>query len=503
MGLKRSKWCYSVAAAGRDLCYAFVVLFFVSYIQYTNLVNTTQFLALTAIIVLCRVWDAINDPLMGTIISNTKTRFGKFRPWILLGGILNSIILVLMFTLRVETGDNIEVLGWWNVGVLGFLYLLWGMTYTMNDVSYWSLLPVLSKDKKERDNLTSTVVVFASLGAFIAGGVVPIVTPGNMIQGYRTIVLIFSCVFLLSQIMVFFFTRDNKADKIRLSPQEMSLETTEESTTLKGMFKILLRNNQLLVMAFIVLAYSTASTFLTTFGQNFFYFKFGYDGNKAFLFTVVYAVGTLISQSLYPILASKFTRMEMVKVSTIVAVIGYTIFLVFANVPIASFYAFLAVCFGGLLVFAGQGVFYMVMMIMMTNTIEYDQWKTGQRNEAIIFSVRPFMVKLSGAVQSLIFSLVLVACGLYAITNQVGQIESHISTGTVIKTEGVQQINTLLQQATGNQMLGLTASMTLIPMALMVICYIVLKKKYIISEELYAKMIQDIQERTTTGKTTQ
>lgn len=126
MGLKRSKWCYSVAAAGRDLCYAFVVLFFVSYIQYTNLVNTTQFLALTAIIVLCRVWDAINDPLMGTIISNTKTRFGKFRPWILLGGILNSIILVLMFTLRVETGDNIEVLGWWNVGVLGFLYLLWG-----------------------------------------------------------------------------------------------------------------------------------------------------------------------------------------------------------------------------------------------------------------------------------------------------------------------------------------------------------------------------------------
>ena len=113
------------------------------------------------------------------------------------------------------------------------------------------------------------------------------------------------------------------------------------------------------------------------------------------------------------------------------------------------------------------------------------------------------MVKLSGAVQSLIFSLVLVACGLYAITNQVGQIESQISTGTVIKTEGVQQINTLLQQATGNQMLGLTASMTLIPMALMVICYIVLKKKYIISEELYAKMIQDIQERTTTGKTTQ
>ena len=141
---------------------------------------------------------------------------------------------------------------------------------------------------------------------------------------------------------------------------------------------------------------------------------------------------------------------------------------------------------------------------MMTNTIEYDQWKTGQRNEAIIFSVRPFMVKLSGAVQSLIFSLVLVACGLYAITNQVGQIESQISTGTVIKTEGVQQqINTLLQQATGNQMLGLTASMTLIPMALMVICYIVLKKKYIISEELYAKMIQDIQEGTTTGKTTQ
>ena len=374
---KRSKWCYASGCTGRDLCYTLVSLFLLTYIQYTNLVNTAQFLVLSVIIVLCRVWDAVNDPMMGTIISNTRSRFGKYRPWVLIGCIVNTLFLIGMFTIRIDVGSNIDSLGWWNVAILGFLYLGWGMSFTMNDVSYWSLLPILSEGKKERDRLTTMVAIFASVGQFAAGGLVPMLTPGNMVVAYRNIAIVFAMIFLACQVMVFFFTYDNKENKFMVElPKE---EEKEKGITLKDMFKILVRNKQLLVMALVVLLYTTASSFLTALGQNFLYFRYGYEGNRMFIFTVIFAVGTIISQFFFPILANKFKRMQIVKASILVSIIGYIAFFIFANLPLNPTLGFGLLCFAGIFVFAGQGFFYMTMLIMLTNTIEYDEWKNNER----------------------------------------------------------------------------------------------------------------------------
>ena len=100
---KKSKWSYAIGCTGRDLCYTLVALFLLTYIQYTNLVNDVQFLVLSVIIVLCRVWDAVNDPMMGTIISNTRSRFGKYRPWLLVGAITNAIVIITEFIIKVKT----------------------------------------------------------------------------------------------------------------------------------------------------------------------------------------------------------------------------------------------------------------------------------------------------------------------------------------------------------------------------------------------------------------
>ncbi len=261
------------------------------------------------------------------------------------------------------------------------------------------------------------------------------------------------------------------------------------------MFHILVRNKQLVVMALVVLLYTTASAFLTAFGQSFFYFKYGYDGDRVFAFTVIYAVGTLISQGIYPFVADKCKRMDIVKYSIGVAVVGYGLFLAVANLPVSNAVSFPILCFSGLLVFAGQGIFYMAMLIMLTNTIEYDEWVNFERNDAVTFSVRPFMVKLSGALESLTVSLVMVSCGLYSIINQVGAIETEIAKGTVLRDEGISQIAMCLHQATSGQMLGLTICMTLIPIALLTICGMILKKKYIITEELYEQMVTEIKAR--------
>ena len=198
---KRNKWSLSVGCVGRDLCYTLVSLFLLTYLQFTGLFNTSQFLVLSVIIVICRVWDAVNDPMMSTIVTNTKSRFGKYRPWILIGGLTNAVIFILMFSVRLE--------GWVFVIVFGLLYILWEMTYTINDVSYWSLLPALASEKKERDQLTTQVAVFASVGAFAAGGLIPMLTTGNAVKMYQLIAIIIAIIFVICSVMVFLFVKDN------------------------------------------------------------------------------------------------------------------------------------------------------------------------------------------------------------------------------------------------------------------------------------------------------
>ena len=492
MNKKRSKWSYAIGCTGRDMCYTLVSMYLLIYIQYSGLLNEAQFLVLTGIIVLCRVWDAVNDPMMGTIISNTKTRLGKYRPWVLIGCLSNAIFLILLFTLRFDNG-------WVNVIVLGVTYLLWGMTFTMNDVSYWSLLPALSEDKEDRDKLTSMVAVFASVGAFTAGGLVPTFTTGNAIEGYKIFGITFAVIFVICQLLVFFFTHDNKYDKFMISKEELEAEPKEKAITIKDMVKILIRNKQLLVMAVVVLLYTTASGFLIAFGQNFFYFKFGFDGNLVFIFTVIYAAGTLVSQAIFPMLTKKFNRNQIVKASILITVIGYLLFFLIANLPISSSICFILLCVFGILVFGGQGVFYMVMLIMLTNTIEYDEWQSGERNEAVTFSVRPFMVKLSGAIQAGIVSVALVACGLYAITKQIGDLEVDKNLGNITQTDLTTQANNLLSTANDLQIFGLSAAMTIIPIILFVATYFIIKKKYIIDEALYDTMTKEIEERKNNG----
>lgn len=486
----RNKWCLSIGCVGRDLCYTLVSLFLLTYIQYTGLLeNDLQFGILTVIIVLTRIWDAINDPMMGTIISNTRTKFGRFRPWLLGGAILNAIFLVCMFSLRFDSG-------WINLVVVGISYLLWETTFTMNDVSYWSLLPALTSKKKERDTLTTLVAVFASIGAFASGGLVPFFQSGDAINVYRNFSLIFSCVFIACQLLVFFGVHDNMEDKFMLSkaPEKLS---KEETTTLKKMFQILIKNDQLIVMAIVVLLSSLGSAILNAFGQNFFYFKFSYEigGDYMFFFTVVYAVGTLVSQGIYSTLAKKFKRDQLLKASVILLSIGYVLFFIFGNVDLGNDFILLIIyCFIGIFIFAGQGIFYLTMLVMLTNTIEYDEWKHGKNNAEIAFSVRPFMVKLASAIQYGVVALTLIVCGLYATTNEIGSLELQLNKNEITQ----EMFNTLVSEkmvCNSTQMLGLTFIMTIVPVILYVACYFIIKKKYIITEEYYANILNDLDKR--------
>ena len=153
---------------------------------------------------------------------------------------------------------------------------------------------------------------------------------------------------------------------------------------------------------------------------------------------------------------------------------------------------FVLLCLSGILVFIGQGIFYMVMLIMLTNTIEYDEWQTGERNDAVTFSVRPFVVKLAGAIQYLVVSVALVLCGLYSLTTEIGKVEQQINNNVISKDAGKVLIDVILNKVTDGQMIGLTLFMCLVPVVSYVLSYFIIKKKYIIDEELYDTMIKEI-----------
>ena len=273
---KRTKWCYCIGATGRDAAYALVSMYLLTYVQYTMKLTVAQFGVISAAIVVCLIWDAVNDALMGIIIENTHFKSGKFKPWIIAGAVLNALVIAALFTLRPQ--------GWGFVAFFATGYLLWGMTYTMNDIAYWGMLPSLSSDPKERDTLVTLMSVFICVGQFAVAGIVPTVVAGNAIQAYRVTALIVALAFIAFQTLVV------------LGVREAPRRDDVEKVTLRKMFTIFMRNDQLVPIGIASLLFNIGNGLLIIFGVNFFYFEFGYadSGDLIFLFTVMLRAGDAV-----------------------------------------------------------------------------------------------------------------------------------------------------------------------------------------------------------------
>lgn len=487
----RNKWGFASGCTFRDLTYVLVSLFFITFIQYTAGLNAIQFGVLNGIIIGCRVWDAFNDPMMSTIISNTKSKQGRYKPYILWGAVANSVFLVAMF---LSPNALWGLSGWGYVAWLGVSYLLFGMTFTVNDVSYWSLLPHLARSKNTRDKLTGLVAIFASVGQIITGALIPFLQAGRMVTLYRYYSIICAVLFILSQLMVYLVVqdKDNSADE-------------EPAIGIKDMFKIIGRNKQLITMLFVVLIYSLASALITVFGTNFFYCKLGYNGTYMTIVTGVFAVGSLVSQALYAKIAQKLSRATIVKYMTIILVVGYLVLFGYSNVPLSwlggnpwIYTAIFAVI--SLVIFSSQGIIYLAILVMLSNTIEYDQWKNGRRNESIIFTVRSFMVKLATAFEQGLYVLIVLITGFKGITDAISDLEisynSMVEAGSITSAAAGDAIkagaDALLLNSNPLIAFGLSIGMCLIPAILYVVQYFIVKKNYIIDEPFYEKLCNDI-----------
>lgn len=393
---------------------------------------------------------------------------GKFKPWILIGCISNAIVIVCLFTIRPS--------GWGFVIFFSLFYLLWGMTYTMNDIAYWGVLPSLSSDPGTRDSLVTIMSIFVCIGQFSVAGVVPVVIAGNAVHAYRIVALIVALALIGFQMLTAFGIR------------ERNRKEQTEKLSLKNMYQIFARNDQLVAAGVASIFFNITCNILIIFGVNFFYIEYGYSesGNLVFYFTVMYGLGMLISQASYASLAKRFSRENILKVCFVVLLIGYACFMGFGYVLPKNVILLNAI---GFVIFFFQGLMNLAIVVMINNTIEYDEVNYHERHDSVISAVRSFSVKLAGGINQGLSTLVLIISGIYAKSQAISALEIEVNRGELTSKAALLEANKYIDEITTSQGLLFRMGMVLIPVLALIVSYIIIRKKYHIDENEYARLI--------------
>ena len=307
---------------------------------------------------------------------------------------------------------NVQNLAGWNFVVFMIvMYLLWETAFTMNDIGYWSMLASLSSKKDQRNSATMLTVVFAGIGAFIAQGGISFLYPGNVRQAFSWISIAIAAIFVAMQVVMVFFVKERPRSQMEVN----------EKVSLKQMWQTIRHNDQVLWMTLSMLFYNIGSSLLVAFAYNLYYLEIGYDGN-AIIFIAIFGVFNIGSQVFYPMLAQKLGRKRLQLWSIILACIGYLGIALLGWTDILPFNLITLSVFG-VMVFVGQALFYMASIINMTNCVEYNEYKRGERNEAVVSTLRPFIVKFADALKYGIVTLVLTVSAVFALSQNISTLE--------------------------------------------------------------------------------
>ncbi|MCQ2412936.1 MAG: glycoside-pentoside-hexuronide (GPH):cation symporter [Sphaerochaetaceae bacterium] len=482
--LKRNLIMYPLGTVGRDMIYALFTNYILTFVLFTRVLSASQLAAITAIMVAARIFDGLNDPIMGNIIERTRTKWGKFKPWLLIGVITSSIVVTLAF--------NCKFQGWSFVVFFGIIYFLYSITYTMNDISYWGMVPALSSDGNTRNQFTSRATLFAGIGSTLASVLIPMFTTGEMALGGNTataygIIAIVICI--LSPLFILFTlfgVKENRSDMAEPAPK----------ISFKMIVKTIAGNDQLLWISLIFLLQQIGNGIVIGgIGSTYIYFEFGYNGGLYSLFTTVGMSVTALLMIFYPTISRKTNRKPLMTIMQIIALVGYAVMLVAGLLLPATMIKFYIITIGYMAANFGQYCFYLIMMISIINTVEYNEYKHGNRAEAIISSLRPFLTKLASALCVAITSGTYLIFGVTKITNQISTFENQASMNAITESQKLSSIGDLLKTIHASQSKGLLFAMTLVPLAFMLASYFIYKAKYNLDEAEYDRICKELEAR--------
>lgn len=479
---KKNLWFYPLGTVGRDIMYALFTNFLLQFILLTKTLTDGQFLAVTAIMVGARVFDALNDPVMGNIIERTRGKHGKFKPWLLIGIFTTSIVVYLTF--------NADLQGNQFVVFFGFMYFFYSITYTMHDISYWGMVPALSEDGDMRNKITSRATLFAGIGGLVASVCIPMFTVGEKAigggakSGFGSVALAVCILAPLFLMFTVFGVKENRSD----------MDTPAPKISFKKIVNTIGKNDQLLWISLIFLIQEVGNgVAIGGVGANYIYFEFGYKGGLYSLFSTIGMVATGVLMIIYPVVSRKLHRQKLVRLLAIVATAGYILMLAVGFLMPSSMVKFWIITIGYMFTNLGQYGLYLVMMISIINTVEYNELKQGTRDEAIITSMRPFLTKLASSLTVIITSATYLISRVKTYTDKISDLEQQAEKlgWAVEEKEGA--IENVISSVGKSQSTGLLIAMTVIPCILMLISAVLYHRFYKLNEEEFDDICKQLE----------
>ena len=448
----KEKAAYGLGAVGKDMVYMLSASYILYY--YQDILGVSA-IAMGMILMAARVFDAFNDPIMGIVVAKTRTKWGKFRPWLLIGTLINAVILYLMFAAPPALN------GGGLVAYAAITYVLWGVTYTMMDIPYWSMIPAFTEGGKEREGLSTLARSCAGVGSalitIITMKCVYLLGQGNERNGFRMFALIIAVIFVIFISITC------------LSIKEKSTADVD-SPSIRQMFSALLHNDQAMAIV-ITIVLINCSIYITS-NLVIYFFKYDFGGANWYdsftLFNMFGGAIQILSMMVFfPVIRKWLSAMQVFVTSIGMAAAGYGILLALMFANMTNIYLLFIPAF---LIFAAFGFQTVLTTVFLANTVDYGELKNGRRDESVIFSMQTFVVKLASGVAALIASICLAVCKLSDDTSQV-------------------------VEAAQGSVLGLRFTMTVIPIIGLVATFFIFRKRYILTEEKVEEIAAKVKEK--------
>ena len=457
---------YACGTFGHDIFYMMLGSYFMIFVT-SNLFNSPDAEGklndaymigiVTTIILVLRVGELLIDPFIGNTIDKTKTRWGKFKPWVLVGGAVGAICLALLFT---DFGGMAASNPTGYLIAFAVVYLIMDVFYSAKDVAIWSMIPALSFDSREREITATYARIGSVFGAqLVTVMVMPIVlhfsTNQNGGAGDPTGWLAFACIggalSVIGAIILGIGTKE----------QQSELRENKEETSFSDVFKVLAQNDQLLWVAFMYLIYGLGINTINNLNLHYFIYVLGDSTQFSFLGIINVVIG-LMAVALFPVLTQKFSRRKLFFGSIAIMIVGIAIYSIAGkSVPMTLL--------GAGLFALPQPLVFLVVLMTITDCVEYGQLKLGHRDEALVLCVRPLIDKLSGAITSAVVGFTAVWVGMVS-----------GATADTITPENLMHFKMIMFGA---------------PIVFLVVATFLYRAKVTLTEEEHARIVKELEEK--------
>ncbi len=447
----KEKVSYGLGAVGKDMVYMLSASYVLYY--YQDLLGVNPF-AMGVILLVARVFDAFNDPIMGIIVAKTRTRWGKFRPWLFIGTLLNAVVLYLLFS----APPALDGAGL--VAYAAVVYILWGVTYTMMDIPYWSMIPAFTESGKEREGLSAMARTCAGVGSglIVMATVACVALFGgdNEAAGFSRFALLVAVLFVLFITITCINIREKSTVNV-------------EAPTVGEMFRSLLKNDQAVTVVIAIVLINTAMYITSNLVIYFFKYDFGgSDWRTAYTTFNIFGgvIQVLAMMVMFPLFRKFFSALKTFYIGLGMAFAGYASLLILSFTNMANVFLLFIPAF---FIFGANGILSVLTTVFLANSVDYGEWKNNRRDESVIFSMQTFVVKLASGVAALIASVCL---GIFHMDD---------SDGAALAAQ--------------SSVIGLRMTMTVLPIIGLVIALFYFRKKFLLTQEKVDELTRELKER--------